>query len=312
MTRHGVRLRLEHQPKMVLRLLIEANGDLVTRSQLFAALWQGESEGDFDRRLDKAIAKLRFCLQDNPQKPRYIETLRGLGYRLLVKVSTERNGSGKEDIAAQVEAPLSIKAVPERFGPEMREAPAMPPDPRRGLFHDPFDLQKSAASASLTLAEETYFAAQAAEIRTELLFKAVIIVDGAIEMGSNVHGDRRLAPIVSGWFEGPTMKGAILPGSIDWQQIRSDNVMEIEARYTLKTHDGVPIRVITRAYRHRPAQATKRLAAGEATDPAEYYFRGAPIFDAPSGPYDWLNRSLFICTGKSCPGSVVIHAFEIL
>jgi DNA-binding winged helix-turn-helix (wHTH) protein len=99
---------------------------------LFAALWQGESEGDFDRRLDKAIAKLRFCLQDNPQKPRYIETLRGLGYRLLVKVSTERNGSGKEDIAAQVEAPLSIKAVPERFGPEMREAPAMPPDPRRG------------------------------------------------------------------------------------------------------------------------------------------------------------------------------------
>lgn len=159
---------------------------------------------------------------------------------------------------------------------------------------------------------ETYFAAQAAEIRTELLFKAVIIVAGAIEMNSNVHGDSRLAPIVSGWFEGPMMKGAILPGSIDWQQIRSDNVMEIEARYTLKTHDSVPIRVINRAYRHRPAQASKRLAAGEATDPAEYCFRSAPIFDAPSGPYDWLNRSLFIRTGKSYPGSVVIHAFEIL
>ena len=152
LTRHGVRLRLEHQPKMVLRLLIEANGDLVTRSQLFAALWQGESEGDFDRRLDKAIAKLRFCLQDNPQKPRYIETLRGLGYRLLVKVSTERNGSSKENATTPVEAPPSIQPVPERIGPEMREAPAMPPPAHRKLSHGLFANQKITAIAGLVLA----------------------------------------------------------------------------------------------------------------------------------------------------------------
>jgi len=73
-------------------MLIEADGDLVARSELIGALWPGESEGDFDRRLDKAMAKLRSCLKDNPQNPRYIETLRGLGYRLLVKVTAEPTG----------------------------------------------------------------------------------------------------------------------------------------------------------------------------------------------------------------------------
>src|ERR1035437_5391144 len=171
LTRHGVRLRLEHQPKTALRLLIEANGDLVARSELIAALWPRESEGDFDRRLDKAIAKLRSCLRDDPQNPRYIETLRGLGYRFLAKVSAERNGSGKEDAAAQAEAPSSLEPVAERFGPPMREAPAAPPALRRELLPASFDLQASTAPAGLALPGESCYVPQAAEIHTALLFK---------------------------------------------------------------------------------------------------------------------------------------------
>jgi len=267
LTRHGIRLRLECQPKTVLRMLIEANGDMVARSELIAALWPGETEGDFDRRLDKAIAKLRICLHDNPQKPRYIETLRGLGYRLLVKVVDEPTGSGKEDAAAP--------------------------------------------TAGLALAGKSCFAAQAS-IQTELLFKAVITVEESVNFGFNALGDRRLAPIVSGWFEGPRIKGEILPGSSDWQRIRPDNVTEIEAHYTLKTHDGVLIRAVNRGYRHLSPDGKEPLAAGEEIHSAAYYIRAAPVFDAPSGPYDWLNRSLFICTGQRYLNSVVIHIFEIL
>ncbi len=267
LTRRGVRLRLECQPKTVLRMLIEANGDMVARSELIAALWPGESEGDFDRRLDKAIAKLRNCLHDNPQKPRYIETLRGLGYRLLVKAFDEPSGSRKADAAAQI--------------------------------------------AGLTLARENCSVAQAS-IQTELLFKAVITVEASIDFGFNALGDRRLAPIVSGWFEGPRIKGEILPGSIGWQRIRSDNVTEIEAHYTLKTHDGVLIRAVDRGYRYSSPDGMERLAGGEEIPSAAYNIRATPVFDAPSGPYDWLNRSLFVCTGQRCLNSVVIHIFEIL
>jgi DNA-binding winged helix-turn-helix (wHTH) protein len=93
LTRHGLRLHLEQQPKTILRLLIEANGDLVARSELIAQLWPGESEGDFDRRLDKAVAKLRACLEDDAHHPHSIETLRGLGFRLLAKLSAAPDDS---------------------------------------------------------------------------------------------------------------------------------------------------------------------------------------------------------------------------
>ncbi|MGA7156576.1 MAG: tetratricopeptide repeat protein [Acidobacteriaceae bacterium] len=80
LSRFGVRLRLESQPAKVLALLIEAQGKLLPRSELIAALWPGEVTGDFDRRLDKAVAKLRASLNDDPVNPLYIETLKGRGY----------------------------------------------------------------------------------------------------------------------------------------------------------------------------------------------------------------------------------------
>lgn len=89
LTRNGMRLRLETQPARILELLILANGDLVRRSELIATLWPGEIEGNFARRLDKAVAKLRASLNDDPIQPRYVETLKGKGYRFIADVVLE-------------------------------------------------------------------------------------------------------------------------------------------------------------------------------------------------------------------------------
>jgi hypothetical protein len=56
----------------------------------------------------------------------------------------------------------------------------------------------------------------------------------------------------------------------------------------------------------------ERLAQGDAVDPSEYYFRAAPIFEAPIGRYDWLNRSLFISKGERLRDSVVLDFYEVL
>jgi hypothetical protein len=152
----------------------------------------------------------------------------------------------------------------------------------------------------------------APELQTELLFTATITVGATVDLGPGPCGGRRMVPILSGPFEGPKIKGEILPGGIDWQLVRTDGVTEIEAHYTLKTDDGVLIRVINKGFRHGPPQVMQRLAAGEPVDPGEYYFRAAPIFDAPCGRYDWLNRSLFISSGERSPGRVVLRVFEIL
>jgi DNA-binding winged helix-turn-helix (wHTH) protein/Tol biopolymer transport system component len=87
LTREGTRLRLENQPAKVLALLIQAGGKLVSRQEIVAALWPFETEGDFDGRLDKALTKLRASLNEDPAKPRFIETLKGRGYRFLAPVS---------------------------------------------------------------------------------------------------------------------------------------------------------------------------------------------------------------------------------
>jgi len=138
------------------------------------------------------------------------------------------------------------------------------------------------------------------ELHTELLFTATVAVDPTIDLGPSALGDRRLVPIVSGTFAGPRMKGEILTGGIDWQLLRADKVARIEAHYVLKTDDEVLIRVINCGFRYGPPEVMQRLAAGDPVDPSEYYFRAAPIFDAPCGRYDWLNRSLFISRNGRC------------
>lgn len=151
-----------------------------------------------------------------------------------------------------------------------------------------------------------------ATLQAEFVFEAVIAVGATVDLGPGPLGPRRMVPILSGTVAGPKIIGEILPGGIDWQLVRTDAVTVIEAHYSLMTDDGVLIRVINKGFRHGPAEVMRRLAAGEPVDPGEYYFRAAPIFDAPSGRYDWLNRSLFVSSGVRNPDSVVLRFYQIL
>lgn len=149
-------------------------------------------------------------------------------------------------------------------------------------------------------------------LRSELLFTLTVVVDPTSYLGASPLGERYMVPILSGSFEGPRMKGEVLSGGIDWQLARADKVTEIEAHYVLKTDDGVLIRVINSGFRYGPPAVMQRLAAGEAVDPWEYYFRAAPIMEAPAGRYEFLNRALFVTSGERYPDRVVLHFFEIL
>lgn len=107
-------MRLEGQPAKVLELIIEANGALVSRKELIAVLWPGEVEGNFDRRLDKAVAKLRASLNDDPAEPLFIETLKGRGYRFLNDVKIEWSGSTQTSLEPLSDGDLSaLNPVPE-------------------------------------------------------------------------------------------------------------------------------------------------------------------------------------------------------
>ncbi len=135
LTRYGVRKRLERQPARILEALLLARGQMVSRPELISLLWPTEAAGDFNRRLDKAVAKLRATLNDSPTSPRYFETLKGRGYRFLMEVEIEvlpATGAGE---APGVEAAVTPPPPPTPTddlspgpGPKPpRSAPAPPP-----------------------------------------------------------------------------------------------------------------------------------------------------------------------------------------
>jgi TolB-like protein/DNA-binding winged helix-turn-helix (wHTH) protein len=94
LTRNGQRFRLQGQPFLVLRVLLDHAGEVVTREELQRQLWPRETFTDFDHGLNKAIAKLRDALNDPKADSRLIETLPRRGYRFTVDVNWigPRNG----------------------------------------------------------------------------------------------------------------------------------------------------------------------------------------------------------------------------
>jgi hypothetical protein len=145
----------------------------------------------------------------------------------------------------------------------------------------------------------------------ELLLEIRASLAAPIVVGDVPEGARRVVPIDGGTFEGPRLRGTLIPGGADWQYLRPDGVMIVEAQYLLRTDDGVVIQVNNRGMRHGPEAVMRRLGAGEAVDPADYYFRATPRLSAPAGRYEWLNRRMFLCSGARYPDAVVLWFYEV-
>ena len=84
--RNGARVRLQDQPFLVLRKLLESAGAVVAREDLHAALWPADTFVDFDTSLNTAIKRLREVLGDSADTPVFIETIPRRGYRFLAPV----------------------------------------------------------------------------------------------------------------------------------------------------------------------------------------------------------------------------------
>ncbi|MBZ5653041.1 MAG: winged helix-turn-helix domain-containing protein [Acidobacteriia bacterium] len=84
--RSGVRVPIQGQPLQVLRVLLKAEGKVVTREELRQALWPEDTFVDFELGVNTAVKKLRQALEDSAEHPKFIETLPKFGYRFMVPV----------------------------------------------------------------------------------------------------------------------------------------------------------------------------------------------------------------------------------
>jgi TolB-like protein len=84
----GVRMRLQDQPFELLSMLLERPGEVLTRDELRQHLWPQGMFVDFEHGLNAAVKRVRSALGDDADNPRFVETLRGRGYRFVASVET--------------------------------------------------------------------------------------------------------------------------------------------------------------------------------------------------------------------------------
>jgi hypothetical protein len=145
----------------------------------------------------------------------------------------------------------------------------------------------------------------------DFLFNLSADVGELISLGAGPLGERRVVYIDSGTFEGPALRGRVLGGA-DWQILRADGVLELDARYAIKDERGGVVQVLSQGYRHGPPEVMAQLARGEQVDPARYFFRTIMRFETGSSELVWLNKVIAVATAARQARRVEIRAWRLL
>ncbi len=146
----------------------------------------------------------------------------------------------------------------------------------------------------------------------EFLMRIAAEVGELQTMGGGPLGERRVVAITGGSFEGPGLRGTIVPGGADWQIVRADGVLDIDARYALRTEAGALIRVVSQGYRHGPPEVLAALARGEAVPANRYFFRTVMRFETGDTDLLWLNRTIAVATAERRARQVLLEAWRLL
>jgi Tol biopolymer transport system component/DNA-binding winged helix-turn-helix (wHTH) protein len=128
----GTLIHLPPQPFKILALLASRPGQLVTREEIQQQIWGSETFVDFELGLNAAIKSIRDVLGDNPEAPRYIQTLPRRGYRFVYPVDV--TPPSPVDAVSPVSPPAAV-AVAAGSPRQIENGGVMPPLPhhRRGL-----------------------------------------------------------------------------------------------------------------------------------------------------------------------------------
>jgi hypothetical protein len=143
---------------------------------------------------------------------------------------------------------------------------------------------------------------------TRLIFR----LRGEVSSVEQIGRGRRVMVIGGGSIDGPHLAGEVLPGGADWQLLAPDGSLSIEARYTIRASDCGLIAVHSRGVRTGDPAVLARLAAGEAVDPNDYYFRTWVTLETRSPAHAWVCGRLFIGVAAREPHAAIIDTYEIL
>lgn len=116
-------LRLEKRPMELLILLVQRQGELVSREEIAGCLWGKDVFLDVDHSINTAVRKVRMVLRDDPDKPRFVETVVGKGYRFAAPVICSNGDSNKQTHSVES---ATLAASAPAVSASVVPAPAIP------------------------------------------------------------------------------------------------------------------------------------------------------------------------------------------
>src|SRR5579864_5127134 len=117
----SAKVLLREQPFRILRILVERQGQMVTRQEIRQILWPNDTFVDYERSINVAMAILRKALADDADHPKYIETLARRGYRLIAPVEWQQNSTAAQDTLGSL-----ADTLPRIEGPMGEREPRIP------------------------------------------------------------------------------------------------------------------------------------------------------------------------------------------
>lgn len=157
----------------------------------------------------------------------------------------------------------------------------------------------------------------ARRLASEPLCCAAFEVGDILALGASPWRNRRVGYITGGRFEGPRLKGEILPGGGNWPEASfgpdGAAVGTFDARSVWKTDDGALIYVTYTGRSLIPADvgAAFRDPAQPHVDPSRYKLHIAPLFETADPRYAWLNAVLAVGCGERVQGGVRHYIYAI-
>ncbi len=198
LSRNGLRIRLQGQPYQILEILLERAGKLVTRDEIRETLWPGDTFVDFEHGLNTSIKKLRQVLGDSPERPHYIETVRGFGYRFVAPVEVQgfelpldATTEGPDHSPEPVREPIPEPELPPDPPPNVpaTQTPIQPPVPARTAAR-PRYIGSAILLAGLLLAGGAFYLYRAHQQRQRLTGEdTVVLADFANSTGDPIYDD---------------------------------------------------------------------------------------------------------------------------
>ena len=149
-------------------------------------------------------------------------------------------------------------------------------------------------------------------LQTEFLFRMVLHA-GSPQMTASAPGNElRVVPVTGGSFEGPGLKGNLVPGTTaDWLRVEPDGTSRMDVRLVMRTDQGQHFFMNYSGVRHGPPEVLAALGRGEVVDPASYYFRISVKFETGDADLLWLNRVVAVGVGQRPPAGPTYDVYVI-